>query len=175
LIDVVDSATRSRMMSGIKSKNTLPEIRIRKALHARGFRYRIHVPNIPGKPDIVLPKYNSLIMVHGCFWHGHSCRYFKVPKSRTQFWLDKIGKNQARDQVQLSALTDTKWKVLIVWECAIREMRKEKGHDIIDQIERWILQGADVPSGDHRSPVTEISAAESPGLGVGSIRNCTVN
>lgn len=142
LVDVVDVATRSRMMSGIQGKNTKPEITIRKALHALGFRYRLHVKDLPGQPDLVLPKYNAILFVHGCFWHGHDCRYFKVPKSRTDFWLEKIIKNQERDLVQISELLNRGWRVLVVWECAVRHVAKDKEPVLIDKVVEW-LQGSE--------------------------------
>ncbi|SMQ30707.1 T/G mismatch-specific endonuclease [Pseudomonas helmanticensis] len=141
MVDVVDAVTRSRMMSGIKSKNTKPEVSIRKALHERGFRYRIHDSNLPGKPDLVLPKYNAVIFIHGCFWHRHTCRYFRLPQTRPDFWLDKIEKNQARDQMQESALLSHGWRVLIVWECAVRSMNREKSFVLIDLIAEWLING----------------------------------
>lgn len=143
MIDVVSAETRSRMMSGIKGKNTSPEVIIRKALHARGFRFRIHVNNLPGKPDLVLPKYKAVIFVHGCFWHGHSCRYFKVPKTRQEFWLDKIGKNKSRDNKNLLLLQAEKWRVLVVWECAVRSMKKHKSICLVDQISDWLVSDVD--------------------------------
>ena len=90
MADVVDKATRSRMMAGIKGKDTNPEIFLRKALFALGFRFRLHRPDIPGRPDIVLPKHRALVLVHGCYWHGHQCRNFKWPVTNAQFWRDKI-------------------------------------------------------------------------------------
>ncbi|WP_457793114.1 very short patch repair endonuclease [Pseudomonas syringae] len=143
MTDVVDSATRSRMMSGIQAKNTSPELLIRKALHARGFRFRIHVKHLPGKPDLVLPKYSAVIFIHGCFWHGHDCRYFKVPKTRPEFWLDKIGRNQARDLVQTEASLAAGWRVLVVWECAVRAMKKQKSTLLIDQVSDWLVNGSE--------------------------------
>lgn len=137
----MDAATRSRMMSGIQGKNTKPEISIRKALHLRGFRYRIHAKDLPGKPDLALPKYNAVIFVHGCFWHGHSCRYFKTPRTRPDFWLEKIGKNQTRDETQKTALIAAGWRVLVVWECAVRSMNREKSHVLIDLIAKWLING----------------------------------
>jgi DNA mismatch endonuclease (patch repair protein) len=131
------------MMSGIKGKNTSPEVLVRKALHARGFRFRIHVNNLPGKPDLVLPKYKAVIFVHGCFWHGHSCRYFKVPKTRQEFWLDKIGKNQSRDYKNLMLLRAEKWRVLVVWECAVRAMKKHGSVCLMNKISDWLVSGAD--------------------------------
>ncbi|WP_095161839.1 very short patch repair endonuclease [Pseudomonas sp. Irchel 3F5] len=143
MTDVVDAATRSRMMSGIQGKNTSPEIFIRKALHSRGFRFRIHVKSLPGSPDLVLPKHKAVVFVHGCFWHGHDCRYFKVPQTRTQFWLEKIEKNQARDQQQVNALRAQGWRVLVIWECAVRSIKKQKSTLLVDQIASWLLQGSD--------------------------------
>lgn len=141
MVDVVDVATRSRMMSGIQGKNTKPEILVRKALHARGFRFRLHVKSLPGKPDLVLPKYNAVVFVHGCFWHGHPCRYFKIPQTRPDFWLDKIGKNQVRDRFQEASLLDQGWRVLVVWECAVRSMKREKSLLLIDLIAEWLING----------------------------------
>lgn len=140
-MDIVDAATRSRMMSGIKGKNTKPEVSIRKALHARGFRYRIHVNDLPGKPDLVLPKYSAVVFVHGCFWHGHSCRYFKIPQTRPDFWREKIRKNQLRDKIQESSLLAGGWRVLVVWECAVRSRNKEKFALVIDLIVEWLING----------------------------------
>ncbi|CAI8838584.1 DNA mismatch endonuclease Vsr [Pseudomonas sp. IT-232MI5] len=141
MVDVVDAVTRSRMMSGIKGKNTKPEVSIRRALHARGFRYRIHVNNLPGKPDLVLPKYKAVVFVHGCFWHGHTCRYFKIPRTRPDFWMEKIEKNRTRDRFQEIALLSDGWRVLIVWECVIRSMDKKKSMVLIDQIAEWLING----------------------------------
>jgi DNA mismatch endonuclease (patch repair protein) len=129
------------MMSGIKGKNTKPEVSIRRALHARGFRYRIHVNNLPGKPDLVLPKYKAVVFVHGCFWHGHTCRYFKIPQTRSDFWLEKIGKNRARDRSQEAELLNHGWRVLVVWECAVRSMNREKSLVLIDLIAEWLING----------------------------------
>nr|WP_318653932.1 very short patch repair endonuclease [Pseudomonas sp. MWU12-2029] len=138
---MVDSVTRSRMMSGIKGKNTKPEVSIRKALHARGFRYRMHVNDLPGKPDLVLPKYKAVVFVHGCFWHGHSCRYFKAPKTRTAFWIDKIQKNRDRDELQVNALLASGWRVLLIWECAVRSAAKGRLPVLMDQIVGWLENG----------------------------------
>ncbi|MBX8607110.1 very short patch repair endonuclease [Pseudomonas cichorii] len=143
MVDIVDVATRSRMMSGIHGKNTSPELLIRKALHARGFRFRIHAKNLPGKPDLLFPKYKSALFIHGCFWHGHACRYFKIPKTRPEFWLEKIGKNQSRDSLQEDALKAMGWRVLIVWECAVRSMKKEKSSLLIDLITDWLINGSE--------------------------------
>lgn len=121
MTDVVDTETRSRMMAGIRGMNTRPELIVRRALHKAGLRFRIHRKDLPGKPDIVLPKHHAIIFVHGCFWHGHDCRYFKVPQTRTEFWMSKISANKARDMKNSDALTASGWKVIVVWECDVRD------------------------------------------------------
>lgn len=121
MADIVNSQTRSRMMAGIRGKDTKPELALRRALHALGFRYRLHVKGVPGKPDIVMPKYNAVIFVHGCFWHRHrGCRYTTTPSSRRDFWTSKFDANVARDIVVRSALSQAGWRVATVWECALR-------------------------------------------------------
>ncbi|RFQ02584.1 DNA mismatch endonuclease Vsr [Pseudomonas putida] len=142
MVDIVDPVTRSRMMSGIKGKNTSPELVIRKALHARGFRFRIHTTHLPGKPDLILPKFRAAIFVHGCFWHGHNCRYFKTPKTRTEFWMDKIEKNKVRDAIQIAKLNEAGWRTLIIWECAIRKMKSENSITLIDTVAAWLSQNS---------------------------------
>nr|WP_174505646.1 DNA mismatch endonuclease Vsr [Acinetobacter sp. Marseille-Q1620] len=126
MTDIVDSITRSRMMSNIKGKNTKPEILIRCLLHRHGFRFRIHRKDLPGKPDIVLPKYNAIIFIHGCFWHGHqNCRLFKLPTSRTEFWEVKISKNRENDLKVKGLLLNSGWRICTIWECAIRRSKKD--------------------------------------------------
>jgi DNA mismatch endonuclease, patch repair protein len=121
LVDIVRPIKRSQMMAGIKSKNTKPEIQVRKILHASGFRFRLHRKNLPGKPDIVLPKYKTALLVQGCFWHGHNdCQIFRLPKSRTEFWEKKIGSNMLRDKRTEGQLIQQGWRVLYVWECALK-------------------------------------------------------
>lgn len=114
-------------MSQIKGKNTKPEMVVRKFLFSKGFRYRVHVKTLPGKPDIVLPKYKTVIFVHGCFWHGHEgCKYFVVPKTRTEWWLNKINTNKKKDQKTLSILKKEGWKVITLWECDLKTYLREK-------------------------------------------------
>jgi len=120
MTDVVDSETRSRMMSGIRGKDTRPELEIRLQLHRLGFRYRLHDKQLPGKPDIVLKKYHAVIFVHGCFWHRHNCRLFKWPKTRPEFWKKKITRNHENDLKALQNLKSSGWRVCIVWECSIK-------------------------------------------------------
>ena len=120
-MDVHDKKTRSYNMSRIKGKNTKPEEIVRKYLFSKGFRYRKNYKRLPGTPDIVLPKYKTVIFVNGCFWHGHKdCRYFVVPKTNTDFWLNKINTNVERDKHKQEALKELGWNVIIVWECELK-------------------------------------------------------
>jgi DNA mismatch endonuclease (patch repair protein) len=137
LADVVDPATRSRMMSGIRSKNTKPEMMIRRGLHARGFRYRLHC-KLPGKPDICLPKYRAVVFVHGCFWHAHDCGLFKVPASRPDFWRQKLLGNADRDMANISALESTGWRIATVWECSLRGRGEQGLNDAVDLLSNWL-------------------------------------
>lgn len=124
MADVHDKETRSYNMSRIKGKDTKPEMLVRRHLHKLGFRYRLHVKNLPGKPDIILPKYKTVIFVHGCFWHGHEgCKYFVVPKTRTEWWLNKINGNVANDKKAFEALKELGWKVIEVWECELKSKK----------------------------------------------------
>lgn len=121
MTDVVDPATRSRMMSGIRGKNTKPEVTVRKYLHGEGFRFRLHSANLPGKPDIVLPKHKCVIFVHGCFWHQHEeCAYATLPKSNVCFWERKLSTNVKRDFFVQEQLAELGWRVLVIWECEIK-------------------------------------------------------
>lgn len=114
-------------MSRIKGKDTKPEMLVRKFLHARGFRYKLHDKKLPGKPDIVLPKYNTIVQVHGCFWHGHEgCNYYVVPKTRTQWWLDKITTNKRKDRENENKLIDIGWNVLTVFECELKSGNRQQ-------------------------------------------------
>lgn len=125
MVDIVDAATRSRMMSGIRGRNTKPEILIRSLLHRRGFRFRLDARDLAGRPDIVLPRYRAVIFVHGCFWHGHDCHLFKWPQTRPDFWRDKIGRNRANDAKAQAALLEAGWRVATVWECALRGANRD--------------------------------------------------
>jgi len=122
MADVHSKEIRSYNMSRIRSKDTKPELLVRKFLHAQGFRYRLHVKDLPGKPDIVLPKYRTVIFVHGCFWHGHEgCKYYVVPKTKTEWWLSKINGNINKDLSSKELLHSKGWKVLEVWECELKK------------------------------------------------------
>ncbi len=126
MTDVHTPRQRSYNMSRIRSSNTQPELLVRKFLFAHGYRFRLNVKNLPGKPDIVLPKYRTVIFVHGCFWHGHAnCKYFKIPQTRTLWWTDKINTNKANDAKAVKALKKDGWKVIEVWECGLKPARVE--------------------------------------------------
>lgn len=125
------------MMSGIRGKDTKPEMLIRRGLHARGFRYTLHC-KLPGKPDICLPKYRAVIFVHGCFWHGHDCHLFKWPKTRPEFWREKIGRNKASDSRSLRALQDAGWRVAEVWECSLKGPQRQSLDMILDCLIIWL-------------------------------------
>lgn len=125
------------MMAGIKSRDTKPEIVVRKALFAAGFRFRLHLSGLPGRPDVVLPGRRIAIFVHGCFWHMHrGCRYAKLPSSRQDFWREKLGRNVARDGEHIAALLELGWRVFVVWECATKD--KGIGESLVGIFERWI-------------------------------------
>lgn len=126
MTDVHDTATRSYNMSRIRGKDTKPELLVRKFLHGKGFRYRLHVKELPGKPDIVLHKYKTVIQVHGCFWHKHEeCRYFVIPKTRTDWWLNKVNKTVEKDKLNVARLRELGWKVITIWECELKIEKRE--------------------------------------------------
>lgn len=122
MTDVHSPQIRSYNISRIRSKNTKQEMMVRKFLWHHGFRYRLNDKSLPGKPDIVLPKYKTVIMVHGCFWHGHNgCKYFKVPKTRTDWWMNKINKNRQNDELNIKILQNLGWRVLVIFECELKK------------------------------------------------------
>ncbi|PKN95756.1 MAG: very short patch repair endonuclease [Chloroflexi bacterium HGW-Chloroflexi-5] len=127
MADVHNKTTRSYNMSRIKGKNTKPEMIVRKFLFSKGFRYRLHDKKLPGKPDIVLPKYKTVIFINGCFWHGHEgCRYFVVPKTRTEWWIDKIKRNKQLDAENYNKLLQLDWKIIYIFECELKKDNKDK-------------------------------------------------
>ena len=120
-MDIWDKDKRSEIMKSVHCKNTKPEILVRKFLFANGFRYRNNVKTLPGSPDIVLPKYKTIIFINGCFWHVHEgCKYFKWPESNVEFWKNKLTENRRRDVVKIQALKELDWKVIVVWECELK-------------------------------------------------------
>lgn len=129
-------------MSGIRAENTQPELAIRKGLHARGFRFRLHANDVPGKPDLVLPRYRAAIFVHGCFWHGHDCHLFKMPSTRPEFWSAKIDRNRARDTIVRAQLDESGWRYLAIWECALKGRTRLDFDDVMDKTESFLRSSA---------------------------------
>ena len=134
MADVHSKETRSYNMSRIRSTDTKPEMLVRRYLHSQGFRYKLHDKSLPGKPDIVLPKYKTVIFIHGCFWHGHEgCKYYKVPKTRTEWWLNKINRNKANDVKAILTLQANGWRILNIWECDIKPAVRDATLESISQ------------------------------------------
>lgn len=140
MADVFSAEKRSWIMSRVKSKNSLPEMIVRRALHAKGFRYRLHVKSLPGKPDIVLPKYKTVILVHGCFWHMHdNCRKAALPKSKTTWWKQKLELNKQKDAKNIKDLKNLGWKVIVIWQCQLKSNTLNHTiHTLLRQLNRQI-------------------------------------
>ncbi len=143
-MDVLTPEQRHLNMSRIKGRDTAPEMIIRRALHARGFRYRLHDKRLPGRPDLVFPKHHAVIFIHGCFWHGHECHLFKWPATRREFWKGKIGGNRQRDQKAIEKLYSLGWRVMVVWECCINGSQKRALSDILDTCEAFLTSSRPV-------------------------------
>ncbi len=152
MADVHSRDIRTKNMQAVRHKDTLPELLVRKSLFARGFRYRLHVRDLPGKPDLVFPRYRAVILIHGCFWHCHGCHLFKLPTTRTAFWQQKINSNKYRDIIVLDKLRAAGWRVAIVWECALKGRQKIALNLITDQLSSWLS--------DSRTPFLEIAGAK---------------
>lgn len=136
--DVHDAETRGRNMAAIRSAHTKPELLVRKSLHALGFRFRLHARDLPGKPDLVLPKYSAVIFVQGCFWHGHDCSLFRMPGTRTDFWEAKISGNRERDARTADDLTKAGWRVGEIWECSLKGPDRLEAADVTDRCAAWL-------------------------------------
>lgn len=141
--DVHDRATRSRNMAAIGGKNSKPEMQVRSELHKRGFRFRLHDKTLPGKPDLVLPRYKAVVFVNGCFWHGHACHLFRLPGTRTEFWRAKINANQLRDDKNAAALVAAEWRVANIWECALKGKTKLCPDLLFSSLEKWLKNSAE--------------------------------
>jgi DNA mismatch endonuclease (patch repair protein) len=150
LPDIVDPATRSRMMSGIRAADTAPERIVRSALHRLGFRFRLRKAGLPGRPDLVLPRYRVAVFVHGCFWHGHDCALFRLPKTRREFWETKIGHNRERDERVRRQTLEAGWRHLAIWECAFRGAGPDAVSNMATRAAAWI-RGSEA-EGDIRGP-----------------------
>lgn len=140
--DTVSAETRKRIMTAVKGKNTKPELVVRRLLHTLGFRFRLHVKDLPGHPDIVMPKYRAVVLVHGCFWHGHDCHLYRLPKTRSDWWSAKVDRNRDLDRRTVESLEERKWRVAEVWECAIKGRTRIPHEEIADQLEEWLLSGS---------------------------------
>lgn len=138
-MDTVDRKTRSKIMKSVPQKDTKPEMRLRKALHGMGFRYRLHDKRLPGSPDLVFPKLKAVIFVHGCFWHRHGCKQTTTPATRKDFWEAKFNANVERDNKNVRELEEAGWRVMIVWEC---ELKNTHGNDFFEKIQESLLYWA---------------------------------
>ena len=125
-------------MSRIRGKDTRPELLVRRALHAAGLRYRLHVRDLPGRPDLVFSGARGVIFVHGCFWHGHDCPLFRLPATRAEFWAAKVAANQARDVKVQARLKVAGWRVMTVWECALRGRARLPAHEVTEAVRAWL-------------------------------------
>lgn len=138
MVDVMSTERRSLLMSRIRGKDTSPEVTVRKLLWNAGLRYRLHAKGLPGRPDLVFRKWRAVVFVHGCFWHRHSdCPFFRLPKTRTSFWDEKLRRNQERDAVAVAALAAAGWRVAVVWECGLRL----DAQAVVDRLAVWIREG----------------------------------
>lgn len=142
MTDVLTPEQRRLVMSRIRGKDTKPELILRRGLHAAGFRYRIHARELPGRPDLVLPRYRAVIFVNGCFWHGHDCPMFRLPETRREFWATKISANRERDRRQKVELSEDGWRCLVVWECSMRGKARHPVADVISACARFLKSHA---------------------------------
>lgn len=134
MADIVSPEIRSRLMSRIRGKNTKPELIVRRGLFARGFRFRLHDHRLPGRPDLILPKYRTAVFINGCFWHGHSCHLFRKPSTNSEFWEIKIQRNRENDANNIALLAATGWRVVTIWECAIRGKSEDAVSEVLDSL-----------------------------------------
>lgn len=152
MADVLTPEQRRLNMRRVKGKDTGLEMLLRRGLHERGLRYRLHSAAVLGKPDIVFPRYRVAVLAHGCFWHGHDCPLFKRPATRPEFWRNKIERNRIRDAKTIAELTKAGWRVLVVWECAVRGRGRLALSEVLDLAERFIRQGV--------APASEVSGRD---------------
>ena len=138
MADLLTPDQRSRVMKNIRGSNTAPELWVRKGLFALGFRYRLNQRQLPGTPDLVLSRYRAVIFVNGCFWHGHDCHLFRMPSTRTDFWQSKINKNRVRDKKKNAQLRERGWRILTIWECALRGRTRQSPDMLLQSAASWI-------------------------------------
>lgn len=139
MVDVLTSTQRRLNMSRIRGRDTKPEMLIRQGLHARGLRYRLHDKALPGRPDLVFPKYHTVVFIHGCFWHAHDCALSKLPATRQDFWKKKLEGNVARDRLAIETLQTDGWRILIVWECALRGPLRMQLDELLDSSAKFVI------------------------------------
>ncbi len=142
MADIVSPEVRSRMMAGIRGKDTKPEMMLRKGLHAAGFRYRLHARDLPGRPDMVFPRHRAVLFAHGCFWHGHGCHLFRWPSTREEFWTTKINRYRVVDALSELALAEADWRLGIVWECALKGRTRLPLLDVLEACIAWLRSDA---------------------------------
>lgn len=142
MADIVPPEVRSRMMAGIRGRDTKPELVLRKGLHAAGFRYRLHVKDLPGKPDMVFPRHRAVLFAHGCFWHGHDCHLFRWPSTRQEWWREKITRNRAVDARSEAALAEAGWRLGVVWECALKGRTRLPFGEVLEACVAWLRSDA---------------------------------
>jgi DNA mismatch endonuclease (patch repair protein) len=141
MTDVLTPEQRQRNMSVIRGRDTAPELLVRRGLHARGLRFRLHDRQLPGRPDLVLARYRTVVFVHGCFWHAHGCRLSKMPTTRQEFWRKKLEENVARDHKSITILQARGWRVLVIWECALRGPLRLEESEMFGRAESYIRNG----------------------------------
>ncbi len=144
MADIVSRETRSKMMSRIRGKDTKPELLIRKGLFSKGYRYRLHDKRLPGKPDLIFPKYKAVIFVHGCFWHGHDCHLFRMPQDNRGFWENKITTNKAKDEDSVTLLKYKDWRILTIWECALKGKTRLPLDSVINSADSWLKSNKNI-------------------------------
>ncbi len=137
-MDTVDKTVRSRIMASVRQRDTGPEMRLRRALHRLGLRYRVHDRKLPGSPDLVFPRFHAVLFVHGCFWHVHGCKYSTIPSTRREFWAEKFAANRARDKRDIDLLLADGWRVLTVWECALKGKRNHPEETVALRVAGWL-------------------------------------
>lgn len=142
--DVLTTEQRARCMANIRGRDTRPELLIRRGLFARGWRYRLHGPGLPGRPDLVFPARRSVIFVHGCFWHMHNCPLFRMPSTRRDFWEAKLLGNRQRDSAAMMALQNAGWRVLVIWECALKGLHKHPLDQVLSLCDNWLRNPEEV-------------------------------
>ena len=143
MTDTVDQETRSLIMASVRQRNTGPEMALRRALHHLGLRYRLHNRKLPGTPDLAFPRFKSVIFVHGCFWHSHGCKFSTIPATRREFWLQKFEANRERDKKKIEQLQEIGWRVLVVWECALKSKRGQLTVESVAYLVSEWLNGRD--------------------------------